>query len=86
MMEKNEIRINRLETAFEEFTRTVGLEFSKVYNLFMLSHVENDHISNDVNKLKRTIAIVTEQVKTFLDESKQLRKDDRENSICWLMK
>ncbi len=77
-MEKIEERMNRLETAFEEFTRIVGLEFNKVYNLFMLSHIENERISNDVNKLKEQVASVSGQLKSFIEESMEWRKEDRE--------
>ncbi len=77
-MEKIEERMNKLETAFEEFTRIVGLEFNKVYNLFMLSHMENERISNDVNKLKEQVSTVSELLKSFIDESMQWRKEDRD--------
>lgn len=80
-MEKIEVRMNGLETAIEEFTRTVGFEFNKVYNLFMLSHMENERISNDVKRLKEQISLVSEQLKNYIEQTTQWRNRIERNLI-----
>lgn len=80
-MEKIEVRMNGLETAIEEFTRTVGFEFNKVYNLFMLSHMENERISNDVKRLKEQISLVSEQLKNYNEQTTQWRNRIERNLI-----
>jgi len=77
-MEKVEEKVNRLETAFEEFTRTVGLEFNKVYNAIMLSHINYDRISQDIAQLGNRIEATRELLDNFIKESEKQRQEDRQ--------
>jgi chromosome segregation ATPase len=77
-MEKVEEKVNRLETAFEEFTRTVGLEFNKVYNAIMLSHINYDRISQDIVQLGNRIESTRELLDNFIKESEKQRQEDRQ--------
>ena len=77
-MEKVEEKVNRLETAFEEFTRTVGLEFNKVYNAIMLSHINYERISQDIVQLGNRIEATRELLDNFIKESEKQRQEDRQ--------
>ena len=77
-MEKVEEKVNRLETVFEEFTRTVGLEFNKVYNAIMLSHINYDRISQDIAQLGNRIEATRELLDNFIKESEKQRQEDRQ--------
>ena len=77
-MEKVEEKVNRLEAAFEEFTRTVGLEFNKVYNAIMLSHINYDRISQDITQLGNRIEATRELLDNFIKESEKQRQEDRQ--------
>jgi len=77
-MEKVEEKVNRLEAAFEEFTRTVGLEFNKVYNAIMLSHINYDRISQDIAQLGNRIEATRELLDNFIKESEKQRQEDRQ--------
>jgi len=77
-MEKVEEKVNRLETAFEEFTRTVGLEFNKVYNAIMLSHMNYEKISQDIVQLGNRIESTRELLDNFIKESEKQRQEDRQ--------
>ncbi|HPP49847.1 MAG TPA: hypothetical protein PLO73_07730, partial [Spirochaetota bacterium] len=77
-MEKIEEKVNRLENALEEFTRTVGLEFNKVYNAFMLSRMEYERISQDIANQDKRIEATRELLETFIKESEKQRQEDRQ--------
>ncbi|MGB4270518.1 MAG: hypothetical protein WBK20_15245 [Spirochaetota bacterium] len=76
-MEKIEEKVNRLEAALEEFTRTVGLEFNKVYNAFMLSRMEYEKISQDIALLQKQVDSISVLLESFITESEKQRQEDR---------
>ncbi|MEW6526441.1 MAG: hypothetical protein AB1444_07245 [Spirochaetota bacterium] len=76
-MEKIEEKVNRLEAALEEFTRTVGLEFNKVYNAFMLSRMEYEKISQDIALLQKRVDSISVLLESFIAESEKQRQEDR---------
>ncbi|SFM82120.1 DUF3782 domain-containing protein [Thermodesulforhabdus norvegica] len=67
-MEEVAERVSRLEEVLEEFIRTVGIEFSKLYNSQMRTEAELRAFKEEMRAFKEEMRAFKEEMKAFKDE------------------
>lgn len=81
-MQSVESRVDRLETALEEFIKNVGIEFNKVYNMQMRNELEMKEFKEEMRQFReeseRDRKALHEEMKEFKDEMKVFKQEMKE--------
>ena len=69
-----EARVDRLEQALEQFIKSVGIEFNKLYNSQMRTEAELREFKEEMREFKKEMQVFKEEMRAFREESEKDRK------------
>jgi hypothetical protein len=80
MMPKIEERVSNLERVLEEFIRSVGIEFNKLYNSQMRTEAELREFKEEMKAFKEEMKAFKEEMRAFKDRMEEFqRRQEEEN-------
>ncbi len=68
-------RVSRLEEAIEEFVKSVGIEFNKLYNSQMRTEAELRAFKDEMRAFKDEMKVFKDEMKVFKDEMKAFKDE-----------